>query len=62
MIEDLHGSALTNITDEQAEENTFKLEKIVKQTTKLNNECKNKIKGNKYKHNYLIMNLYHKSY
>ncbi|KAG0791970.1 hypothetical protein G6F62_001461 [Rhizopus arrhizus] len=45
MIEDLHGSALTNITDEQAEENTFKLEKIVKQTTKLNNECKNKIKA-----------------
>ncbi|CAO3660556.1 unnamed protein product [Rhizopus stolonifer] len=45
MIEEMHGSALTNITDEQAEENTFKLEKIVKQTTKLNNECKNKIKA-----------------
>ncbi|CEG67278.1 hypothetical protein RMATCC62417_03731 [Rhizopus microsporus] len=44
-IEELHGSALTNITDEQAAENSYRLEKIVKQTTQLNNECKNKIKA-----------------
>lgn len=44
-IEELHGTALTNINDEQTEENSYRLEKIVKQTTKLNNQCKNKIKA-----------------
>lgn len=46
LIEELHGSALTNITDEQSEENAYRLEKVIKSTTKLNNQCKNKIKGN----------------
>lgn len=45
MIEELHGSALSNINDEQTEENTYRLEKAVKQTTKLNNQCKTKIKA-----------------
>ncbi|RCH92998.1 syntaxin, partial [Rhizopus stolonifer] len=45
LIEELHGTALTNINDEQTEENAYRLEKVVKQTTKLNNECKNKIKA-----------------
>jgi syntaxin 1B/2/3 len=34
-----------NTNEEQTDENQYKLEKIVNQTTKLNNECKNKIKG-----------------
>lgn len=45
LIEELHGSALSNINEEQTEENAFRLEKAVKQTTKLNNQCKTKIKG-----------------
>ncbi|KAG2193465.1 hypothetical protein INT46_007733 [Mucor plumbeus] len=45
LIEELHGSALSNINDEQTEENTYRLEKAVKQTTKLNNQCKTKIKA-----------------
>jgi syntaxin 1B/2/3 len=45
LIEELHGSALSNINEEQTEENSFRLEKAVKQTTKLNNQCKTKIKG-----------------
>ncbi|CAO3635872.1 unnamed protein product [Mucor hiemalis] len=45
LIEELHGSALSNINEEQTEENTFRLEKVVKQTTKLNNQCKTKIKA-----------------
>ena len=36
---------LSNINEEQTEENSFRLEKVVKQTTKLNNQCKTKIKG-----------------
>lgn len=47
LIEELHGSALTNINDEQSEENAYRLEKVIKSTTKLNNQCKNKIKGKK---------------
>lgn len=45
LIEELHGSALSNINDEQSEENAYRLEKVIKSTTKLNNQCKNKIKG-----------------
>lgn len=45
MIEELHGSALSNINDDQTEENGYRLEKAVRQTTKLNNQCKNKIKA-----------------
>ncbi|KAI8993731.1 t-SNARE [Pilobolus umbonatus] len=44
-IEELHSAALTHTSDEQAEENAYRLEKISKQTTKLNNECKKKIKA-----------------
>ncbi|KAI8364496.1 t-SNARE [Choanephora cucurbitarum] len=45
LIEELHGTALTNINDEQTEENAARLEKVVRQTTKLNNQCKTKIKA-----------------
>ncbi|CEP18619.1 hypothetical protein [Parasitella parasitica] len=45
LIEELHGKALSNINDEQTEENAYRLEKTVKQTTKLNNQCKTKIKA-----------------
>lgn len=45
LIEELHGSALSNINEEQTEENAYRLEKVVKQTTKLNNQCKTKIKA-----------------
>ncbi|KAI8643501.1 t-SNARE [Parasitella parasitica] len=45
LIEELHGKALSNINDEQTEENVYRLEKTVKQTTKLNNQCKTKIKA-----------------
>lgn len=45
MIEELHGSALSNINDEQTEENAYRLEKVVRQTAKLNNQCKTKIKA-----------------
>ncbi|GAA5803962.1 t-SNARE [Helicostylum pulchrum] len=45
LIEELHGSALSNINDEQSEENAYRLEKVIKSTTKLNNQCKNKIKA-----------------
>ncbi|KAI8882277.1 t-SNARE, partial [Backusella circina FSU 941] len=44
-IEELHSTALLNTNEEQIDENQHKLEKIVNQTTKLNNECKNKIKA-----------------
>ncbi|KAI8992150.1 t-SNARE [Mycotypha africana] len=48
LIEELHGAALTNTTtlnDEQSEENASRLERLVKQTAKLNTQCKDKIKA-----------------
>ncbi|KAI9478137.1 MAG: t-SNARE [Benjaminiella poitrasii] len=46
VIEELHGLSLSNINDDrQTEGNNARLEKIVRQTTKLNNECKQKIRA-----------------
>ncbi|KAI7880308.1 t-SNARE [Lichtheimia hyalospora FSU 10163] len=44
-IEELHGSSLINISDEQMSENTRRLELLSSETTKLNNEAKKKIKA-----------------
>ncbi|CAO3618623.1 unnamed protein product [Cunninghamella echinulata] len=44
-IEELHGSALVNISEEQTNQNARKLDKLVNETTKLNNETKKRIQG-----------------
>ncbi|KAI7903376.1 t-SNARE [Cokeromyces recurvatus] len=45
LIEEFHCIALSNINDEQTKENNYRLEKVVKQTARLNKECKDKIKA-----------------
>ncbi|CAO3626915.1 unnamed protein product [Cunninghamella blakesleeana] len=44
-IEELHGAALVNISEEQTNQNARTLDRLVKETGKLNNETKNRIKG-----------------
>ncbi|KAI8065654.1 t-SNARE [Gongronella butleri] len=44
-IEELHGAALVNISEEQTAQNNRRLDKLVKETTKLNNETKKRIKA-----------------
>lgn len=44
-IEEMHGAALVNISEEQMSQNARRLEVLVKDTAKLNNETKNRIKG-----------------
>lgn len=45
-IEEMHGAALVNISEEQMHRNSQRLESVVNETTRLNNETKNRIKGN----------------
>jgi t-SNARE complex subunit (syntaxin) len=44
-IEELHSLSLVNINESQAEENSHQLDRMVKRTTKMNNEAKDRIKG-----------------
>ncbi|KAI8339941.1 t-SNARE [Chlamydoabsidia padenii] len=44
-IEEMHGAALVNISEEQMSQNARRLEILVNDTAKLNNETKNRIKG-----------------
>ncbi|CAO3587392.1 unnamed protein product [Absidia cylindrospora] len=44
-IEEMHGAALVNISEEQMSQNARRLDTMVKDTAKLNNETKNRIKG-----------------
>lgn len=44
-IEELHGASLVNISEEQMNENNRRLELLGSETTRLNNEAKQRIKG-----------------
>ncbi|ORX61703.1 t-SNARE [Hesseltinella vesiculosa] len=44
-IEELHGATLVNISEEQAAENNRRLDRLVQETAKLNNDTKNRIKA-----------------
>ncbi|KAI8342597.1 t-SNARE [Chlamydoabsidia padenii] len=44
-IEELHGAALVNISEEQTYQNARRLETLVNETAQLNNETKDRIKG-----------------
>ncbi|KAH8549921.1 t-SNARE [Umbelopsis sp. PMI_123] len=44
-IEELHSLSLVNINESQAEENSHQLDRMVKRTTKMNNEAKDRIKA-----------------
>lgn len=44
-IEELHSLSLVNINESQAEENSHQLDRMVKRTTKMNNQAKDRIKG-----------------
>jgi syntaxin 1B/2/3 len=44
-IEELHSLSLVNINEAQAEENSHQLDRMVKRTTKMNNQAKDRIKG-----------------
>ncbi|KAI9280267.1 t-SNARE [Umbelopsis sp. AD052] len=44
-IEELHSLSLVNINEQQSEENSHQLDRMVKRTTKLNNQAKDRIKA-----------------
>jgi syntaxin 1B/2/3 len=46
-IEEMHGAALVNISEEQMHQNAQRLESVVNETARLNNETKDRIKGKK---------------
>lgn len=44
-IEELHSLSLVNINEQQSEENSHQLDRMVKRTTKMNNQAKDRIKA-----------------
>jgi t-SNARE complex subunit (syntaxin) len=44
-IEELHSLSLVNINESQAEENSHQLDRMIQRTMKMNNQAKDRIKG-----------------